>query len=403
MTIDDIRKLDPISMKDVEEIASSQAFDDLFVGIVSNDLGEFASRADDGSRAAPVRLGAGARPGRRIGGIAIVMGAVLLLALGLVLSGGHSPSPVTKSGRTVATRSFGPVSPSAMTWQLAGVVAGARWEQNSTGPPPGGLTCAAVSACYAIAGQYASPSGNAPLLGESFYASSDFGRTWSVFAMPKGFAQTSGLHCPSVQSCAVAGIENDKPVLVETNDGGQTWTTHAVDGDGAIQLLDCSASSDCSGVIDPGQLEPDLYLLRSNEAAAQEMIVSTTDGGATWSRNSFPTGHIVSALACPAAGHCLVIGTAYSATTAPSSTDTGFAMTTGDGGAHWQTGSLPAGTFTRGPAGISCADQHECMAVVSQDVPAAERSSASRRRRRHRLRRAGSLDAPHHRPWKARW
>ena len=82
---------------------------------------------------------------------------------------------------------------------------------------------------------------------------------------------------------------------------------------------------------------------------------------------SFPTAIIPSrpyGVSCADAGDCVVVGTTgFSTTPAGSSTASGAALYSADGGASWAAAAVPAGIAV--VRAVSCSDATHCMAVAN--------------------------------------
>jgi photosystem II stability/assembly factor-like uncharacterized protein len=303
--------------------------------------------------------------------LALVLAAGVVLPI-VVTSGGGLTGP--RVSALQAKRPFEP-SRAARTasgrWRLLDAVLTGRWQQNTDGPPPGLLSCANAHACYVMAGKYASPDANAPLLSESLYTTDDLGSTWTVVPMPAGFQPTSPLSCPTAGICAASGTIGGTPVFLMTTDGGSQWTTVPVNGvPGDLVELSCFSATVCDGIAGPSWASaehPAGDLLSTPSATPGEAFVTTTDGGRTWSSSSLAPGDDVEDFACSSAASCLLMGREAS-TSAGSATESDFVRITADNGRSWTAGSLPKG-FTLGPSSaLSCADAQHCSVVGAVPV-----------------------------------
>jgi photosystem II stability/assembly factor-like uncharacterized protein len=155
-----------------------------------------------------------------------------------------------------------------------------------------------------------------------------------------GYASGVGLECPTSTDCYA--IDTTAQQLEATHDGGLTWQRVALpDGLTTLSSPACPTSSAC--------------LLIGTDAAGNLVLVSTSDGGATWA--TYPTGlrpvdgaavrshgspdayRYVPALACTTATTCVAVITVLDASSAPAS----MVIVTHDGGTSWSTSTLPAG------------------------------------------------------------
>lgn len=377
MRTDTLQGLDPVDLHQVRHMAENPAFEDLFEAIVSGALIDPTFGRDEHFEVAKVELDRRPKDVWKIRGY-LIAAAVVALLLGVTL--GSGPATVGTQGqrhfgawepaRHVDTKTYAVAPGGRGKWQLVADVSGVGWQQDSSGPPPGELTCAAIDACYAIAGHYSSPQAGAPFLGESFYSSSDLGETWTALPMPSGLLPSTGLSCPSALSCAVAGTIGNEDVFAETIDGGHQWTVHPLASTDRILFLACTSPDSCSAVATTHNDVAAGLVATSPNPDRTEWLLDTSDGGATWAQHPFQVGQQVLGLSCPGAGTCFVMGIEPSAGQ-PSEGGSSFTQKTTDGGADWTTGALPSGTLILNPlgSGLACADARDCMALVEQSVP----------------------------------
>ena len=97
----------------------------------------------------------------------------------------------------------------------------------------------------------------------------------------------------------------------------------------------------------------------SCEAVGGNVVLATTDGGATWATQTVPAGvSSLTGISCVSATTCEAVGYNYNTVT---STSTGVVLATTDGGTTWVTQTTPTGTGTL--TGVSCATATVCEAV----------------------------------------
>ncbi len=351
---------DPVSKAAVEEVTGHPVFEDLVEQIVTSAPTALTTTTTAATTQAPARLHLGRRRLWLAAGVAAI--AVLGTVPAIVLtSGGGLSHPITTSFE--AAKPFIP-SPSRSApplrsgkWQLTGALLSGNWSQNTEGPPPGWLTCASTSACYDLSGYYASPQAGQTPRYYSLYVTSDLGRTWSVLPMPTGFQASTPLSCPGSSTCAAGGTLNGQPVFLVSINGGSQWTITPLTGlPGELVELACSSGTACHGVVGPpGAADSALPALSS---PPHEVFVTTTNAGRTWESSPLPAADLVYGLACPDAGHCVVIGSRFSA---DAGFEAAFVRSTADGGASWETGSLPAGFTLSSLSDVSCADAEHCL------------------------------------------
>jgi hypothetical protein len=358
---------DPVDVDRVATFVAEPVFDDLFETIV---------RPDDQARVEAI--GSDSLQGlafsprsapHRLRTALVAAGVIALLAAGLTAVVQTQSTPSRPGVRVTSWRPARAVPaashplPKNQTdegWQLVDDLASSSWQQNTTGPPPGGITCPSATTCYALSESYASPRGGAPLLGVSLYVSGDLGQTWSVLPVPSGFKPTSELSCAAALNCFVAGLDVRTPVFLSTSDGGHQWTIAPLSGGGILRSLDCADASTCTGVMIP---IADTLLSGTQgpaRAAAPWSLVHTTDGGGTWDSYTLPARSQVTGLSCGSAESCVASGTDEGAT---SGLIPGFVLSTDDGGSHWRTGSAPDAFSFGGESQVSCSTATDCMAV----------------------------------------
>lgn len=374
----------PLPARELDGLERSAAARQLLERILESD----ATAVDEGIEVSPAP-----QQGRTAGRLvtwarraqALPFGPRVLVAaaLALVLAAGITlPIAMTSGGgltgpRVSALQVKRPFVPSRAArtasgrWRLLDAVLTGRWQQNADGPPPGLLSCATAHACYVMAGKYASPDVNAPLLSESLYTTDDLGSTWSVVPMPAGFQPTSPLSCPAEGTCAAGGKMHGTPVLLVTTDGGSQWTTVPVKGfPGDLVELTCFSATVCDGIAGPSWASaehPAGDLLSTPSATPGEAFVTTADGGQTWSSSPLAPSDYVEDFACSSAASCLLMGRQAS-TSAGAATESDFVRATANGGQFWTNGSFPQG-FTLGPSSaLSCADAQHCFVVGAVPV-----------------------------------
>jgi hypothetical protein len=169
-------------------------------------------------------------------------------------------------------------------------------------------------------------------IGQAALVTSDGGQTWTGYATLPSTFQVTALSCVSASVCWASGTNwQDGPSVAQTTDGGQTWTDMTPAAWATAQwwpnAIDCVSATTCylagtdwsSGLQDP--------------AAAR-----TTDGGATWTVfgdlptfvSSDPNGtYTLGGISCVSAVSCVAVGGLNE------SDGTATVITTADGGATW--------------------------------------------------------------------
>lgn len=220
------------------------------------------------------------------------------------------------------------------------------------------ISCVSTSVCWAAG------------IGEGgageVIESTDGGQTWTekspaFLADSGGTRMPNAIDCVSATTCWLAGIDqitSDTPEVDETTDGGATWTAFTnlpaitkYNSIGTYGLNGISCTSALTCVVVGGLNYP--------EGKAQ--VIATTDGGATWSLSPDPTlaglQQLDSVSCLPVAGAlptCHAVGLTAAASGAAEITST-------DGGVTWH--GVRTDDTSGGLDSISCADVQHCWAA----------------------------------------
>jgi photosystem II stability/assembly factor-like uncharacterized protein len=192
-----------------------------------------------------------------------------------------------------------------------------------------GISCPSTSSCIAVANQ------------GGLARTTDGGATWSTVSVSTP-PQLLAVSCASTMNCVAVG---DDLALV-TTDGGMVWTEHAIGGIGGPAGISCASTLDCVAV--------------GYTIDFSGVIDITTDGGVTWSSQTAPTALPNSPLlgvSCPSVSHCVATGAANNAGVAAG----GVILTTSDGGETWTSQAVPSGLDDM--QRVSCASISDCVAV----------------------------------------
>ena len=280
---------------------------------------------------------------RRAVRVLSVLTAVLVIGTSVAVA-------TTLGGRGSPTSPDRPLA-SGLRWALAGYV-GSPWKGTAgrgltvLGPNIHGLTCSSVTTCYT---EGAGMGGQ----GLRVEATDNGGKTWHLGGL-EGAAALSNVACPSARVCALLEETTDnppinKPVFVETTDGGATWRARPapswlipfenVKHEGSyytlgLITLSCRTTYSCT------------FLASSGTPSSRSVASVTMDDGRTWSS---PTPEFKTSLElqCFANGKCLSAG--YSGLAY--STDSGLRWTRSSG---WPSEELPY---------FSCATPANCIAL----------------------------------------
>jgi len=216
------------------------------------------------------------------------------------------------------------------------------------------ISCPATKVCYV--------SGRGPQDQPRVARSVDGGISWTRLNPPSWGTAFSwwpnSIDCVSTATCWLAGMtagSTPSPVVVETTDKGSTWTTFSnlpSSPNGSYQLngISCTSALACVGVGGAA---------RTNGTAT---VISTTDGGVTWSRSIDATlsgiEQLISVSCRPG-----TLATCHAAGQALRGSGP-IELRSTDGGVTWK------GVETRDNAGrlnsISCPDARHCWAAGAQ-------------------------------------
>ncbi len=244
----------------------------------------------------------------------------------------------------------------SLRWRLVGDVSG-PWHPLGTVQPNANfqMQCASTTTCYALGSKI---DGSDP---GQLLVTTDGGHSWSDVNLPAQLGTHSSMSCVDASTCGILGVETSgQAVFLETSDGGQTWSSHPgpsqLDSDGyrdpsvqAIGALDCTSATRCTAVGSP-------------QGLAASSSFTTSDGGVTWSGSTTPVtveiagGLNTSSLQCLSDGTCIVAG--FVPGSLGESLAVGYST---DGGASWQSASVPTGTY--GIPSISCPAANDCLMV----------------------------------------
>ena len=147
---------------------------------------------------------------------------------------------------------------------------------------------------------------NSQLFTAFAWRSIDGGRTWSHSWLPSvgtGISSVSGLSCADALQCVGVGIETRGTngnrtggFIVTTSDGGATWTVQTSPATAAMFLgsVSCATTQDCwAGGLDTDQ--------------KTGTMIATQDGGKSWSPVQIPPTSGVGSLDCLPDGSCYAI------------------------------------------------------------------------------------------------
>ena len=227
------------------------------------------------------------------------------------------------------------------------------WSTVTWSVNPNGIDCVSANTCW-LAGQDWGPSGVSPAVVKT----TDGGTTWTTFsnlptfvsADPNGTYQLNGISCTSAQVCVAGGGLNEADgtaTVISTTDGGATWTKST---DPTLSRLQQVFSVSCLPAPDGGP--PVCRGAAVASAAAGPVAVISQDGGATWRAvRPFDTTGWLNSISCPDLRHCWAAG---------SGTTVALAGTR-NGGGSW---SLVTSDTTNEDGSVSCLSAQVCVATT---------------------------------------
>jgi len=215
---------------------------------------------------------------------------------------------------------------------------------------PNAIDCVTTTTCW-LAGETANSTQN-PVVAET-----TDGTDWTTFTNlptitqydPNGTYLLNAISCVSALDCVAGGGLNEGDGLAQiiyTTDGGATWTLST---DPTLQGLQQIFSLSCLPA-DSGL--PACTAAADALSAAGPVIVSSADGGATWSGiETYDDTGWMSSVSCPDTAHCWAAGAGTSVAL----------VGTADGGGSWS--SVTSDT-TNEYGSVSCASISFCAATT---------------------------------------
>ena len=279
----------------------------------------------------------------------IVLGAVVTVAIALAPTS-HNRTTFASRLLTAAPQKGSAPRSSAGDWTLLGYVSDATWRVNPQGPSSGSIACPNSTTCYVVSGISTLTSDAAPIAGTVLNVSKNSGASWARYRMPSGLGLTSPLSCPTHDDldCLAGGTHGAGPALLSTSDGGATWSARSLPAtDGSPIELSCVSMMNCAGLfripVDP---------LSFGERVTESNVIYV---GGTLSARIYSTtdGGQTWKLAhlptgdVPQSVSCAlgrcVVMAATPARTVTGGVTRGAVFTSADRGETWQEGRLPQG------------------------------------------------------------
>lgn len=180
---------------------------------------------------------------------------------------------------------------------------------------------------------------------------------WTVNHEYPAVPGTWAVACPSTTTCYAVGHNSTSSAdILATTDGGATWTNQTVpSGVASLDAVACPSPATC-------------YAVGFGGGSYDGVIVATTDGGTTWRSQSTPVGGddtsgYLSGVACPSTTTCYAVGS-------DEGTSTADILATTNGGATWMA-QVPAAqevNQARSLAAVACSSVADCLAVGSDGL-----------------------------------
>jgi hypothetical protein len=226
---------------------------------------------------------------------------------------------------------------------------------------PTAIDCVSPTTCW-LAGQNSPP----PYYGynPAVASTTDGGASWTVFSNlpdatgsnPLGTYSLNGVSCVSATSCVAVGGLNyfgGTAAVISTADGGNTWSMSAdpaLTGLEELEGVSCLPSASATG-------DPTCYAAGLASAGGPAVLVSH-DGGSTWGGlQTFDNTGWLNSISCGDATHCWAAGAG--------GTSVGL-VGTGTGGSSWQTVTANPANETNG--NVSCLNVNVCVATTDDGL-----------------------------------
>lgn len=207
-------------------------------------------------------------------------------------------------------------------------------------------------------------------VGQADVVTTDGGQTWKGYADLPSSIMVTAISCVSTTVCWVSGPgAQDQPDVAETTDGGQTWTDMTPSDWRTASYswwpnsIDCVTATTC-------------WLAGETANSLQNPeVAETTDGGATWTTfTNLPTfaspdpngTYLLNGISCVSALECVAVGGLNEAD------GTATVISTVDGGATWSRSSDPTLSGVEQLFSVSCLPGSDGLPVCTTAADALE-------------------------------
>jgi photosystem II stability/assembly factor-like uncharacterized protein len=199
---------------------------------------------------------------------------------------------------------------------------GANWRTGNTlfNGSVQGISCPTASVCYAASSS------------QEILYTTNAGGSWDAQWGGLFGVNLTSIACSSVTTCLTIDYGG---TVTRTTTAGAAWSRSRPTGSlGAVFGLACTDPQNCY-------------------AAAEDALLSTHNGGTTWTSFNITTTDFLESISCPAAGTCFAVGWP------------GAIYATADGGTTWTYRSNPLSGADETLTGVSCGGPTTCVAVGS--------------------------------------
>ncbi len=229
---------------------------------------------------------------------------------------------------------------SGSTWSLQTTIANTEYFD--------AISCPNASLCFAS--------------GNGFIAeTTNGGGSWSrLQAVPSGMPDLTGISCAAVSTCVALG----QSAIIYTTDGGSTWLqSQPPKGVVGLSAVSCPTRSVCYALAGLGTSN------QGNTATYGNVVIKSTNGGATWSKGKSLSNGLPIRILCPIVSSCYIVG--YSSSQSGGSV--GMILFSSNSGASWAEQSAPKQVDD--VQDISCASVNRCWAIGGAELQGPQNQS----------------------------